>query len=248
MGSLAAMLPESIRQPLQRVKFNVRGVRYYGKGRLCPVCKKESRKFRAFGLIPREEAECIHCGALERHRMTWLYLTKRTDLFDGRPKKVLHVAPELCFQSRLQRRLGSSYVTADLSSPRASLKMDITDIKLPDGSFDAILCSHVLEHVHDDRLAMRELRRVLKPDGWALLLVPISADVTFEDPSIVDPREREKAFGQWDHVRRYGPDYVDRLREAGFKVAVTAPDDMVGAQDKLLMGLARGGDMYHCTK
>jgi len=95
---------------------------------------------------------------------------------------------------------------------------------------------------------MRELRRVLKPNGWALLLVPISADVTFEDPSIVDPREREKAFGQWDHVRRYGPDYVNRLREAGFKVAVTAPDDMVGAQDKLLMGLARGGDMYHCTK
>ena len=111
------------------------------------------------------------------------------------------------------------YVSADLDSPLAMANVDITDLPFDDESFDLILCSHVLEHVHDDRLAMRELRRVLKPDGWALLLVPISADVTFEDPSIVRPSDRLRLFGQADHVRRYGPDYVDRLRHVELEIS-----------------------------
>jgi len=96
----------------------------------------------------------------------------------------------------LGNQLNDGYLTADLSNPKAMVKMDITDIQYPDESFDVIYCSHVLEHVPDDRKAMQEFFRVLKKDGWAVLLVPIVGELTFEDPSIVDPVERTKIFGQ----------------------------------------------------
>jgi len=191
---------------------------------------------------------CVRCGALERHRFVWRYLEARTDLFDGRPKRVLHVAPERCLEPRLRSRLGQGYTTADLLDPRAMVRMDITDIHYPDGSFDVIYCSHVLEHVPDDRRALREFRRVLKPDGWAILLVPITAVRTVEDASIVDPADRSRIFGQADHVRRYGPDYVERLREAGFMVRVDQVADCLG-DDAVRLGLTpASGEIYYCTK
>lgn len=115
------------------------------------------------------------------------------------------------------------YLTADLLNPTVMVKMDITAIQYPDNTFDIIYCSHVLEHVADDRKAMRELHRVLKPDGWAVIMVPITAEKSFEDPSIIDPSARTRVFGQHDHVRRYGPDFKARLAEAGFKVEPVAP-------------------------
>ena len=218
------------------------------------MCGKSSRRFRQFGVVslgvvPREDAECAHCYALERHRFLWLYLSEKTNLFDGTPKKTLHVAPESCLESRFKERLGDNYLTADLSAPRAMVKMDIMNIEYPDQSFDVIYCSHVLEHVQDDKRAMRELCRVLKNDGWAILLVPITSEKTFEDPSIVEPLERLKAFGQEDHVRRYGPDYVDRLREAGFRVEITKVHDLVQSDEAVRMGLtSASGEIYYCTK
>lgn len=130
------------------------------------------------------------------------------------------------------------------------VKMDITNIQYPAEYFDVILCSHVLEHVPDDRKAMREFWRTLKPTGWAILLVPIMAEVTFEDPTIVDPQERLIAFGQEDHVRKYGRDYIDRLREAGFKVTVTTVADIAPDQESAQrMGLtADSGEIYYCTR
>jgi SAM-dependent methyltransferase len=117
------------------------------------------------------------------------------------------------------------------------VKMDITNIEYDNQSFDVIYCGHVLEHVQDDRRAMREFHRVLRRNGWAILLVPITAEETFEDPSIVDPKQRLEAFGQEDHVRRYGPDYIDRLCEAGFKVDVAKVEDLVDKDDAIRMGL-----------
>jgi ubiquinone/menaquinone biosynthesis C-methylase UbiE len=129
------------------------------------------------------------------------------------------------------------------------MTMDITDIQYEDQSFDVIYCSHVLEHVQNDKKALRELFRVLKNDGWAILLVPITSETTVEDPSIVDPIERLRAFGQEDHVRKYGRDYVDRLREAGFTVEITKVDDLVCADEAVRMGLTpASGEVYHCTK
>lgn len=225
-----------------------RGKRTAPESRECPVCGRISSEFRSFGLDPRPDAQCPRCGALERHRLLWLYLSQRTNLFDGRRKTMLHVAPEECLEERFRRRLGAGYVTADLLNPRAMVTMDVTNIQYPNHSFDVIYCSHVLEHVVDDRRAMREFRRVMKPGGWAILVVPITAERTFEDPSVIDPAERLRVFGQEDHVRRYGPDYVDRLREAGFRVEVTTITDLVTAETATRMGLTEAcGDIYTCS-
>ncbi len=249
LESLAARVPRGVRTPLKRLKDSVVALPYHGSGRFCPVCGKSSRRFRPFGVIPRDDAQCAHCGALERHRLLWLYVSTRTNLFDGRPKKVLHVAPEPCFEPRFRQRLGSGYITADLFDPTTMVRMDIMDIEYADQSFDVIYCSHVLEHVRDDRKALREFYRVLRSDGWAILLVPITAKETFEDPSITTPEGRLKAFGQHDHVRRYGPDYAGRLRDAGFRVDVAKAGDLVGDDEVLRMGLTpASGEIYFCTK
>ena len=222
---------------------------YSGTGRTCPARGKSSRRFVKFGFIPRPDARCPHCSSLERHRFLWLYLSKKTNLFDGKPKKMLHVAPEHYLESRFRQRVGAGYLTADLFNPQAMVRMDITNIDFPDQSFDVIYCSHVMEHVADDRKAMREFRRVLKHDGWAILLVPIIADKTFEDPSITSPEGRLKAFGQEDHVRIYGPDYVDRLREAGFTVEVSDVVDVAQGNEAVRMGLTHAsGSIYYCTR
>ena len=249
MTWLLSLLPDWLKQFLRKAKRGLLLLPYLGTGRHCPVCGKSSSRFRTFGAIPRKDAKCPHCGALERHRLLWHFLRERTSLFDGNPKTMLHVAPEPCLESRLRSALGDQYLTADLFNPRAMVKMDITDIKYSDESFDVIYCSHVLEHVLDDAKAMREFHRVLKADGWAILLVPITSEKTFEDASVVSPEERLRVFGQEDHVRRYGPDYVDRLRSAGFGVDVFETSDLVDACDAERMGLTKAsGRIYFCTK
>ncbi len=249
MKATISRLPECVKRPLRRFRDAARDFPYHGRGRLCPVCGKSSRRFRPFGTVPRQDAQCIHCGALERHRLLWLYVSERTDLFDGRARKMLHVAPEPCLESRFREHLGDNYLTADLFDSGAMVRMDIMNIQYSDQSFDVIYCSHVLEHVQDDKRAIRELWRVLKSGGWAILLVPVSATETFEDPSIVAPLARLQAFGQEDHVRRYGPDYVDRLREAGFRVDITTVADLTRHEDAVRMGLTpASGQIYYCRK
>lgn len=128
------------------------------------------------------------------------------------------------------------------------LKMDVTSTKQPDASFDVIYCSHVLEHVPEDRRALREFRRILKPGGWAVLLVPVIVEETFEDPTIQDPKERFRVFGHPGHVRAYGPDFADRARNAGFDVSVTYPDDLVSRSERVRMGLtSAAGEVFFCS-
>jgi SAM-dependent methyltransferase len=229
----------------------LRSLYYSGNNRFCPVCERSSRLFLPSGLYHRRaDSRCVVCGSLERHRLLWLFLQKKTDLFDDKIKKILHIAPESCFESRLRKNFGNNYITADLIAPSAMVKMDITCIQYPEQSFDIILCSHVLEHIQDDKQAMKEIYRVLKNNGFAILIVPISnEETTFEDPSIVDPQERLKYFGQEDHVRVYGLDYIDRLCNAGFKVSVTSVRDLCPEKTANLMGLnIASGNIYYCTK
>jgi SAM-dependent methyltransferase len=182
--------------------------------------------------------------------MTWSYFEKETDLFDGRAKTVLHIAPERQFEKLLHTRLGTGYLTADLFNPRAMVQMDVTDIQFDDNSFDVIYCSHVLEHVDDDRKAMREFHRVLKPTGWAALLVPLTADRTFEDPTVKDPQERLRLFGQDDHVRRYGPDFQSRLVDAGFTVSKVEPGDFLTPDEitSMRIGVEVEDKIFLCRK
>src|SRR5262245_5269575 len=242
-------LHQSVRTRWRSARSFIRKIPYLGTSRWCPVCGWRSRRFRQFKDHPNPEAQCVHCGALERHRFLWLYVQAHSNLFDGRRKRVLHVAPEACFVEKWRQRLGAGYLTADLSDKQAMVKMDITAIQMSDDTFDVIYCSHVLEHVLDDRRAMREFHRVLKPGGWAILLVPITAERTFEDPTVVDPDQRRRLFGQADHVRRYGPDYVDRLSEAGFAVSEINVSDLFSDAQARRMGIAKcAGCIHVCRK
>jgi ubiquinone/menaquinone biosynthesis C-methylase UbiE len=172
----------------------------------------------------------------------------KTDLMTSRRKKMLHIAPESCIAEKLSKLSQIDYLSGDLFNP-AMQKIDITDINYPDNSFDVIYCSHVLEHIQDDRKAMSELARVLHSTGWAILQVPIEVSETFEDPSIVDPYEREKFFGQYDHVRKYGFDYKNRLEESGFQVTVIPYLEKFNAKDRFKYGLnIDKDDIYLCKK
>jgi len=216
--------------------------------RFCPICEKISSYFDIAGIIPRQDALCPHCSSLERHRLLYLFLKEKTDFFVKQTGKMLHIAPEPCFETMFKNTIGSGYISADLYNPCAMVKMDIMDIKYENDFFDIIYCSHVLEHVSDDRKAMKEFFRVLKKDGWAILNVPIIKDKTYENPNITDPKEREKEFGQSDHVRAYGPDYIDRLREAGFSVDIAYAKDFIKPSDIQRMGITgASGEIYFCT-
>ena len=196
------------------------GLFYAGRRVECPVCGHHYHRFMPYGYVKsRSNALCPHCLALERHRLMWLYLQRETNFFTA-SARVLHVAPEYCFLKRFEQLPQLDYVTADLESPLAKVKMDVQQIPFGDDEFDVIFCNHILEHVTDDRLAMRELRRVMRPGGWGILLSPVNVErqTTFEDPTVVDPAERQRVFGQKDHLRDYGLDYGDRLREEGFQV------------------------------
>jgi len=157
--------------------------------------------------------------SLERHRLLWLYLKNETDFFSAE-QRVLHFAPEQCFLKRFRTLKNLDYTTTDLVSPIADIKADICDLPFKANTYDIILCNHVLEHIPDDTKAMQELYRVLKPGGFGILQIPqdLNRAISFEDDSITDQKERAKIFGQYDHVRVYGRDYFDKLRQIGFKV------------------------------
>ena len=246
-ASVKRALPESVRK-IKRLARKFRGrLPYYGRLQ-CPICGTRDRHFDPFGVVSREDAQCPWCGALERHRLVWLFFRRNTDIFKGGGKKLLHFAPEPVLSSRLSKLPGLDYTSADLYDPGAMVKADITDLQFPDESFDVIYCSHVLEHVPMDREAMRECLRVLKRDGYAVILVPITAPATIEDPSVVDPKERERLFGQWDHVRQYGPDFADRLREAGFEVTPYTADDVARGEAARFAIPEPEGPIYLCRR
>ncbi len=219
-------LPRTLLQRVAGWAVPVVGLLYLGKGRECPICGVRRRKFLPYGYVTqREDALCPRCLALERHRMLWLWIVRETRLLDECPE-LLHIAPEVSLQKPLRRIYKASgrsdrYRTADLESPLAEMHFDVQSIPLADGSVDVIICNHLLEHVEDERKALSELHRILRPGGWAALLSPVDLgrERTFEDDSITSPQERTRIFGQYDHRRIYGRDYPQRLAEAGFEVA-----------------------------
>lgn len=217
---LIRFVPRKYLQLFSGVGLKVVGWFYVGNNVECPICEHHYRIFLPYGRInPRKNALCPSCLSLERHRLIWLYLREKTDFFQKK-LDVLHIAPEHCFMKPFEKQHGDKYITADIESPLAKVKMDIHEMPFEDSRFDAVLCNHVLEHVTDDIKAMSEIRRVLKPGGWAIMQIPFFSpvpDVTFEDHSITDKREREKIFGQDDHVRKYGRDYSKRIEKAGLK-------------------------------
>jgi SAM-dependent methyltransferase len=193
----------------------------------CAVCERWYLRFMRFGLRGRRNARCPGCGSLERHRFMWLYLTGELGILSRR-RRVLHVAPEPCIRRNLLRAPNLRYAAIDMYQTGTAQAMDLTRLDFADRSFDLILCSHVLEHIEDDRKAMAEIARVLRPTGRAVVMVPIdrNREETYEDPSITAPAERHAAFGHPYHVRVCGWDYGKRLTQAGFDVAEVHSTDM----------------------
>ncbi|MDN3203139.1 class I SAM-dependent methyltransferase [Algoriphagus sediminis] len=211
-------IPRPILQRVSPIGLSIMAKVNRGDTVHCNVCETGYKKFLPYGRVARANALCPNCLALERHRLMWLFLKEKTEFFQ-KPLKVLHVAPEHCFIDRFEAMENLEYITADIESPLAKVKMDVHDIPFEDNTFDVIFCNHVLEHVDDDMRVCSEFNRVLKPDGWGILQSPVyDLPETLEDPSITDPAEREKAFGQRDHVRKYGRDYAERLRRSGIGI------------------------------
>ena len=185
-----------------------------------PIDGKSFKSFLPYGYAKqRPNVLSPSTLSLERHRLLWLYLQNETDFFTA-PHRVLHFAPEQAFYKRFKKQANLTYTTTDLESPLADVKADICNLPFADHSFDIILCNHVLEHIPDDTKAMQELYRILKPGGMGIFQVPqdVNRTTTFQDDSITDPKERTLVFGQYDHVRLYGLDYFDQLRQIGFTV------------------------------
>ncbi len=210
-------------RPARNVLAAIRAPMLRGDARMCPICEGAFRAFlRSSG---RPDAICPRCYSAERHRLLWVYLRDHTDFFST-PRRVLHIAPENCMETRLRAIDNLDYVTADLEAP-ADVQLDLTNSSLESESFDVIICMHVLEHIPDDAAAMSELRRMIRPTGLVVIDVPLDARQETFEPATATPAERYRLLGQHDHVRFYGrADLRDRLLAAGFSVSVETLADL----------------------
>lgn len=234
---------------LQRAYFRSTSILFSGNRYYCPCCDRAFRRFRSFGLNRRADAQCPACMSLERHRYLWLFLSDILGL-DTEHRKLLHVAPERCIADRLKAVPDIDYLSIDLRPSAAMLRADITDIPAPDGSFDAIICSHVLEHIQDDQKAMEELFRVLKPRGWAVIQAPVDTGraSTLEDSEATSSTQREQMFGLDDHVRTYGLDLKQRLSCVGFHVDVKYCSELYDAETIGRNRMEPTDSVYFCSK
>ena len=216
----------------------------------CPCCGSHFGWILPYGSEMRPNVLCPACGSLERHRLLVLYLRNRTRFFSDN-LKVLYIAPNEVLQKIFKTCSNLDYTSGDLSSPIASIHFDIIDIPFPDNHFDCIICYHVFEHVIDDRKAMSEVYRILKPGGWSILEVPydVHCKETIDDPSVTTPEERLKAYGHWAHVRLYGyQDYQERLKETGFTVKLDDYLCELSDEERKRFCLPEIEPLHLCTK
>ena len=188
------------------------------------------------------EMLCPKCQSHTRHCLFWLWFAGKKELLK---EPILHFAPEGLFEKKF-RSLYAHYKTADLYA-NADLKLNIESIELDDNSIATVICNHVLEHVHNDKKALAELYRILSPNGCLIISVPIIEgwEKTYENPEIEDLTLRMLHFGQGDHVRYYGRDFRDRLKQSGF---ATIKEITAENPDVLNYGLMAGEKIFFCQK
>lgn len=223
----------------------------------CPICGYRGIDFKPYVGVIHREVECPQCKSHERHRALWLYFQERKDLLK-KGNTFLHFAPEIQF-NELFKSSGMEYHPVDLNPQNSLIEeiIDIQDIPYDDNYFDLIYCSHILEHVPDDKKAIDELYRVLKPNGTALILVPINGITyekpydkhkTFEDDKYNTPELREEYYGQFDHLRLYGTDFKDKLIDSGFKVISDDYIENLGHEIIDKYALIKDENIFECTK
>jgi SAM-dependent methyltransferase len=228
----------------------LRALFFVGNKYVCPCCGWKLRAFTHGGtsLRVRPLGYCPRCNSKARHRRWWLFLQQKTNLFIDHIH-LFHASPNYCLSRRFSTLPNIDYVGVDHNNHRnICIKMYLPATPILSETFDAIICMHVLEHIQEDRKAIHELYRILKPGGWAGISVPIRLDQkTYEDPTITSPKERERAFGETVHVRYYGYDLVDRLEEAGFRVKMD-PGKEVDQLSRQKYGLRDDENIFYCTK
>lgn len=253
---IASMYYKEISQQLIGMGFIEKGdfdydymVTYIGSDYFCPCCGGSYNQFLPYGITLREDALCPSCNSLERHRLLCDFINNNKEIFRGKVN-MLHVAPEEFLQKKFQSLPSVNYISVDLNSQLAMLKADITDICFRDNYFSIIICNHVLEHIMDDRKAMSELYRVLAADGLACIMVPINKKFksTYEDLNIESYEERAKSYGQGDHVRIYGMDFIERLRAVGFAVSIYSVKEHYSAKLVKKFGLIEDDEIFLCRK
>jgi SAM-dependent methyltransferase len=222
----------------------------------CPICGNEFWIFLPGPFGKRKNASCPFCGSLERHRSLYLFFKENTNLYNRNEFsdtiKILHFAPEPCLYEYFNNVPNSDYFPVDFDSSVQGIRdvIDIQNIKYEDNTFDIIICNHIMEHIPDDHAAMREVKRVLKPTGIAIINAPVyySLDFTLENPEYNTPELRTEYYGQFDHIRKYGKDYVIRLQDAGFIVCIIEPNKDLNEHELSHYGLNKKEKIYKCEK
>lgn len=252
---MRAFLLDRLRHPrfagLKKLGFFMRGLLFLGRKYRCPCCNWRVRSFvgRSSIFNKSETGFCPRCNAKARHRRLWLYLDQHTKLF-SEPTRLLEIGPWWALSRRFRKMAHIEFVGLDLerTGPQVTEVGDVTCLPMESAQFDAVICTHVLEHVEKDRQAISELNRVLKPGGWAIISAPLRLNQpTHEDPEITDPEERERVFGERGHVRFYGTDFIDRLESAGFQVTLDLARQ-VPRDIQQMYGLRDDENIFHCCK
>jgi len=258
-------------------RATIRFLRFAGRRYYCALCGRSARRFIPVTNYPGQAVvekyhmvamgnnahyRCPWCHSSDKERLVWRYLAERTDFFNSTHLlHVLHVAPERNTRKKFQARPNTDYIHGDMFHGAAkytpehyggAMYLDITDLSsFKDDSFDVIICNHVLEHVPNDLQAMRELRRVLKKEGFAILQVPVSRDIktSFEDSTMTTDKERLAQFGQSDHVRIYAEkDYIERLKRAGFRIEVIRSRSLFSSNELVSWGVNPEESVYVTRK
>ena len=200
----------------------------------CPFCGYVG-KFTTYGYQARIGAVCPRCGGADRHRL--LKLAAEAGFFNLTGCRVLHFAPEPAVARLIKGFETGEYLTADIKPGRADMVLNIEKIELPDARVDVVVASHVLEHV-DDSKALAEIHRILAPGGKLIAMVPLIEgwNLTYEDKAMMSGADRANHFGQPDHVRFYGADFRDRIRQAGFSLAEYTADGADSVRYRLNRG------------
>lgn len=236
-----SIISERQRNDVYFFLFRFRALQYRGNEVECACCDGKFSTFLTYGNTPRKNAVCPRCNALERNRVLWIYLTKELKI-EGKNWKVLHFAPERTLEKRMKQLQKLTYIGADLNPDLADYQMDITKIPESDNEFDLIICSHVLGHVPDEGLAIREMKRVLKPNGLAIVMTVIDLNnpITYENDTVKTPAERLKNYGEDDLTRLHGLDFQQRLEAQGFEVEALDYRLTFSEADQKRLGLGQG--------
>lgn len=231
------------RYPVKETLAKVRDRIYRGDRYECSCC---GRTFRLFLYSPYMAALCPFCLSVERYRLLCRYLRDRTE-FGSRRMRLLDIAPMWCFQEFCRSFDNVEYVSIDIESPMAMRHMDIRDLEFKDELFDCLICYHVLEHIDDDRKALGELYRVLKPGGWAIIQVPIFTEKTIEREELSE-KEADDLLKYDCHLRSYGRDFTHLLQSAGFRVEVVDYVSGLSTREIERYGLDCSESMHLCRK